>query len=103
MITKQLNDNTITIKMLNLMRIKGYFEEFSKLNQLIASVVKVWFNKGAREKIQPLRPQQLLPMMMLLFKPIKSEKVINVTFNVFSFFLIPSWKCHLQPRDDIDE
>ena len=103
MITKQLNDNTITIKMLNLMRIKGYFEEFSKLNQLITSVVKVWFNKGAREKIQPLRPQQLLPMMMLLFKPIKSEKVINVTFNVFSVFLIPSWKCHLQPRDDIDE
>ena len=71
------------------MRINGYFEEFSKLNQLITSVVKVWFNKGAREKIQPARPQQLLPMMMLLFKPIKSQKVINVTFNVFSFFLLP--------------
>ena len=42
-------------------------------------------------------------MIMLLFKPIKSEKVIHVTFNVYSFFLISSWKCHLQPHNDIDK
>ena len=38
----------------------------------------------------------VMVMMMLLFKPIKSEKVIHVTFNVFSIFPVPLWKCHLQ-------
>lgn len=50
MITKQLNDNNIAIKMLSLTHIKKLngvirvLEEFSKLNQLSTSVVKIWFN-----------------------------------------------------------
>ena len=84
---------------------QGVLEEVCKLNELSTSGVRVWFNNRRQREDSATSTTAVTTkwMMMLLFKPIKSEKVIHVTFNVFFVFLIPSWECHLQPGNDIDE